>query len=89
MIRGPITASAESSGRSTASGIRWISRRSSAQAHPTFDRFGLLNIRCGGKYVTVYFDDLTYTARRPSNYKPVEHEQTITHVPYPPNGRKY
>ncbi len=58
-------------------------------AHVTFDRFGLLNIRRGGKYVTVYLDDLRYTARRPADYRPRQYEQTITHVPYPPNGRKY
>ena len=54
-----------------------------------FDRFGLLNVRSGGKYVEVYFDDLTYTARRPSDYAPLFHKQEVTKVPYPPNGRMY
>jgi hypothetical protein len=54
-----------------------------------FNRFGLMNIRRGGKYVTVYFDDLSYTARRPKDYRPMQHEQAIVHVPYPENGRKY
>lgn len=55
----------------------------------TFDHFGLMNARRGGKYVTVYFDDMTYTARRTKDYKPVFHEQKITEVPYPPGGRLY
>jgi len=54
-----------------------------------FDRFGLLNIRRGGKYVTVYFDDMSYTARRVTSYTPKEYEQKVVHVPYPENGRKY
>jgi len=58
-------------------------------AGATFDRFGLASIRRGGKYVTLYLDDLTYTARRPEDYGPVHHEQQITVVPYPPGGRKY
>jgi hypothetical protein len=54
-----------------------------------FNRFGLMNIRRGGKYVTVYFDDLNYTARRMKDYQPKQHEQSIVRVPYPENGRKY
>jgi hypothetical protein len=48
-----------------------------------------MNIRRGGKYVTVYFDDMNYTARRPKDYQPAQHEQKVVHVPYPENGRKY
>jgi hypothetical protein len=59
------------------------------KAGATFDRFGITNIRRGGKYVTVYLDDLTYTARRPANYQPVRHEEKVVHAPYPENGRKY
>jgi hypothetical protein len=55
----------------------------------TFDRFGIMNLRCGGKYVTMYYDDLTYTARRPKDYKPVFHKQEVTKVPYPPTGRAF
>jgi hypothetical protein len=58
-------------------------------AGATFDRFGLLNIRRGGKYVTVYLDDLTYTARHPRDYRSKSYEQSVVHVPYPPNGRRY
>jgi len=53
------------------------------------DRFGLLTARSGGKYVTVYLDDLTYTVRRPPGSEPARHEQKITTVPYPKGGRKY
>jgi hypothetical protein len=31
-----------------------------------FDRFGFLSWHRGGNYVDIYFDDITYTARRPS-----------------------
>jgi hypothetical protein len=54
-----------------------------------FNRFGLMNIRRGGKYVTVYLDDLSYTARRAKDFQPKSHEQRQVHVPYPENGRKY
>ena len=53
----------------------------------TFDRFGLLNPRKGGKYVDVYVDDLSYSVKRPKAYKPEFHKQKITVVPYPPDGR--
>jgi hypothetical protein len=55
----------------------------------TFDHFGLLNPRKGGKYVDVYVDDLTYVARHPENYKRIYHKQEITVVPYPEDGRLY
>lgn len=55
----------------------------------SFDRFGLLNPRKGGKYVDVYFDDLTYVAKRSVDFKPILHQQKITVVPYPEMGRKY
>ncbi len=58
-------------------------------AGAVFDRFGLANNRAGGKYVTLYFDDLSYTARRAAGYQPVRHEQQVTKVPYPRGGRKY
>jgi hypothetical protein len=55
----------------------------------SFDHFGILSPRKGGKYVDVYFDDLTYDVRRPADYKPVYHEQKVVKVPYPPYGREY
>jgi hypothetical protein len=54
-----------------------------------FDRFGVANLRAGGKFVVVYFDDLTYTARRSTGSSPVFHRQEVVKVPYPPGGRKY
>jgi len=54
-----------------------------------FDRFGVANLRAGGKYVVVYFDDLTYTARRPKHYQPVFHKQEVTKTPYPKGGRAF
>lgn len=58
------------------------------KAGAAFDRFGLMSFRRGGKYSTLYFDDLTYTTRR-ADAPAVRHEQEIITVPYPPNGRKY
>lgn len=55
----------------------------------TFDHFGLASVRAGGKYVTVYLDDLTYTARRGPDWKPPAFEQKTTIVPYPKGGRAY
>jgi hypothetical protein len=54
-----------------------------------FDHFGVANLRAGGKFVEFYFDDLTYTARRPKDYRPLFHKQQVIKVPYPPGGRKY
>jgi hypothetical protein len=54
-----------------------------------FDHFGVMNKRHGGKYVRLYFDDLSYTARRPSDYKKVFYPQKIWRVPYPEGGRAY
>ncbi|VAX23255.1 hypothetical protein MNBD_IGNAVI01-1753 [hydrothermal vent metagenome] len=54
----------------------------------TFDRFGLLNPRKGGKYVDVYVDDLIYSSRKTKD-KQKWHEQEIIKVPYPKWGRKY
>ncbi len=54
-----------------------------------FDRFGLTNVRRGGKYQVIYFDDLTYTARRSAGQQPAKHEQTTVTSPYPPGGRAY
>jgi hypothetical protein len=53
------------------------------------DHFGVTNLRAGGKFVVVYFDDLTYTARHPADYRSVFHKQEVVKVPYPPGGRKY
>ena len=51
-----------------------------------FDHFGLLNPRKGGKYVDVYFDDLSYSVRR--NENDVKwHKQKIVKEPYPDWGR--
>jgi hypothetical protein len=59
------------------------------KAGARFDRFGLMNVRTGGKYVEVYFDDLTYTARRASGAKPKFYPEKVVKIPYPPRGRKY
>jgi hypothetical protein len=53
-----------------------------------FDHFGLLNPRKGGKYVEVYFDDISYSVRRDDS-KVKYHEQKTIKVPYPEWGRKY
>jgi hypothetical protein len=58
-------------------------------AGATMDRFGVASIRKGGKYVRLYFDDLTYTANWPEGYNPVHHQQKVTIVPYPSEGRMY
>jgi hypothetical protein len=63
--------------------------REQRAAGSTFDRFGMMNVRRGGKYVTVYLDDLTYTARREAGAMPARHPQAVTKVPYPDGGRKY
>jgi len=34
------------------------------KGNATFDRFGFLSWHRGGNYVDIYFDDITYTARR-------------------------
>jgi hypothetical protein len=54
-----------------------------------FDRFGLMNARSGGKYVEVYFDDLTYTVKRAADAKLPFHTDKPVRIPYPPNGRMY
>jgi hypothetical protein len=54
-----------------------------------FDRFGIANLRGGGKYVVAYFDDLSYTVRRPKDYQPVFHKQHVVKVPYPKGGRAF
>jgi hypothetical protein len=46
----------------------------------TLDRFGLMSVRIGGKYQVIYFDDLTYTARRVAHYRPLRHEQRTTTI---------
>jgi hypothetical protein len=58
-------------------------------AGATLDRFGLMNVRRGGKFVTLFFDDLVYTARRPGGKQPARHNQSVTKVPYPDGGRMY
>jgi hypothetical protein len=58
-------------------------------AGATFTHFGISSIRIGGKWVTVYLDDLNYTARRPDGYQPVRHQQKTVVIPYPPSGRTY
>jgi len=59
------------------------------QAGATFDRFGLMSFRRGGKFSTLYFDDLTYTTRRLDKDSAVRHEQKVTTVPYPRGGRQF
>ena len=51
------------------------------KAGATFDRFGLMSFRRGGKFSVLYFDDLTYTTRRAEPAP--RHEQKITTVPFP------
>jgi hypothetical protein len=58
------------------------------QSGGTFDKFGIVNIRRGGKYVEVYFDDITYTSRVPAREGSAGGEKVVR-VPYPPHGRKY
>ncbi len=53
------------------------------KAGATFDRFGLTSFRRGGKFSRLYFDDLTYTTRRPADAPPMRHEQKIITVPFP------
>ena len=64
-------------------------KRQQREQKATFDHFGMACTRVGGKYVTVYLDDVTYTARRGSDYKPPAFEQKTTVVPYPQRGRAY
>ncbi len=59
------------------------------KAGALFDRFGLMSFRRGGKYSTLYFDDLTYTTRRSEKDPSARYEQKIITVPYPPAGRQY
>jgi hypothetical protein len=59
------------------------------KAGATFNRFGMRNIRGGGKLVEIYFDDLTYTGRRSKGSRPARHRQGITKLPYPAGGRRY
>jgi hypothetical protein len=54
----------------------------------TFNRFGLLNPRKGGKYVDVYIDDLIYSSRIPKG-KTDKQKQEVVREPYPRGGRKY
>ncbi|MFC1549994.1 hypothetical protein ACFL46_01735 [Candidatus Neomarinimicrobiota bacterium] len=57
-------------------------------AGSTFNRFGLLNPRKGGKYVDVYIDDLSYSTRK-SKDELKKHKQVNTTVVYPKWGREY
>jgi hypothetical protein len=51
----------------------------------TFDKFGLSTFRRGGKYLEVYFDDLSYTARRDKNSKfEFFYADKVSHIAYPP-----
>ena len=54
----------------------------------TFDHFGLLNPRKGGKYVDLYFDDLIYSSHK-TKEQSKWHKQKIIKEPYPAWGRKY
>ena len=53
------------------------------KAGATFDRFGLMSFRRGGKFSVLYFDDLTYTTRRGADDPAARREQKITTVPFP------
>jgi hypothetical protein len=59
------------------------------QAGAKMDRFGIMNIRRGGKYVDVYFEDIAYTAWPPKDAQSKRHKQQVVKYPYPPNGRRY
>lgn len=63
--------------------------REQRQAGARFNRFGLVNVRRGGKYVEVYLDDLSYTARRTPGQNAARNSEKIISVPYPQGGRKY
>lgn len=52
------------------------------KAGANFDRFGMKNLRGGGKLVIIYFDDLSYTARRLPNYQPIHHDQQFVKVKF-------
>jgi hypothetical protein len=56
-----------------------------------FNRFGLANVRRGGHSVEFYLDDLSYTANRSENTRPMFIPQTTVEVPYPHKhgGRRY
>lgn len=54
-----------------------------------FDHFGIMNSRIGGKMVQMYLDDLSYTARRDSDYQPRRYSREVRVVPYPDGGRAY
>jgi len=58
-------------------------------AGATMNRFGMANIRKGGKYVTLFLDDLTYTANWPEAFKSFHHQQQMITVPYPSEGRNF
>jgi len=62
--------------------------RAQRAAGATLNRFGLASIRKGGKCITVYLDDLAYTANRPVTDRPVHHMQQVVTVPFPAEGRK-
>ncbi len=56
------------------------------KAGATFDRFGLMSSK-GAKYLTVYLDDLTYTAQPSKDGERVRYKQEVITVPYPSTGR--
>ena len=58
------------------------------KAGATFDRFGIMNARRGGKHIDIYFDDLNYTTGRSKSDEPVRYKQDIVTYPYPPGGRR-
>lgn len=60
--------------------------REQRKSGAAFDHFGLMTFRRGGKFSTLYFDDLIYTTRNPNS---PQHEQTVVKVPYPKGGRKF
>ena len=57
------------------------------EAGATFDLFGLTMPRQGGKWATVYIDDIEYTAH--TNRDMTLYPPQITQVKYPPGGRSY
>lgn len=61
--------------------------RQQRDAGATFDFLGITSPRQGGKWVTLYLDDLDYTVAQNRNNSRVRQE--ITKVPYPAGARSF
>lgn len=58
-------------------------------AGATFDHFGMVTMRAGGKRVIVYFDDLRFTARKSASESNERFRDDAITVDYPPGGRRH